>query len=123
MLMYPRPLRLAFLVLLMGCDSTAPKQSTYLLFDGTVMESSGAVIPGADVSVRDFSGSSALVGKELASTRTGTDGRYSISYYRCATDPAVVVYYVRNDSLAVNSVGVECKAERQALDISITFIR
>ncbi|HYN82916.1 MAG TPA: carboxypeptidase regulatory-like domain-containing protein [Gemmatimonadaceae bacterium] len=115
--MYRTPLKLAYFLLLLGCDSTGPK-STSLLFDGTVTEAAtGGVIASADVSVRDFGGSYGLVGKDLQSTRTSSQGRYTLSYNACAGSPALVVYAV---GYHPKSVEVGCKAERQAVDISLT---
>lgn len=115
--MHRTPLKLAYFLLLIGCDSTGPK-STSLLFDGTVTESAtGGVIASADVSVRDFGGSYALVGKDLQSTRTSSDGRYTLSYNACAVSPWLVVFAA---GYHTQSVEIGCRAERQTVDISLT---
>ena len=115
--MFISRLGFACLVLSTGCDSTGPK-TTALLFDGTITDAAtGAAVAGARISLRDFGGSYALVGVELQSTGSGADGRYSISHNRCAASAWLVV---SAPGYRGNSDDVDCKAERQNVDIALT---
>jgi hypothetical protein len=109
--------KFACLLAIVACDSTGP-ESTSLLFDGIVTEAgTGAAIENAAVSVSDLSGSSGLVGKELQSTRTDSQGRYTLSYNRCAAYPFI---YVIATGYQLVSEKVGCKSERQVMNVSLS---
>lgn len=109
------PLGLVFLLVLIACGGTEPKDSGGLLFEGTITDAAtGAPIPGTSVGVGDGSG---LVVAVASESTTDAQGHYTLSHAGCINNPYLLViapgYYW-------NSKQVACKAERQTVNLSLT---
>jgi hypothetical protein len=104
---------LACFLTLIACGGTEPK-STSLLFEGTVTDvATGAPIPGTSLGVGDGSGFG--LPTNLPST-TDSEGHYTLSW-SCVNNPYLYAYAPH---YYFHSVKVECRAERQTSNVSLT---